>query len=110
MEIDENDVQEISSVDVQSACSIYQLLANYSTSHGSREIQSTTIESVGHNAVEASSIEDNVTDIGLETFGIPPPQNVMEKLLTEQHLLPSIFAVHVFEKGGKSITQYFRKA
>ena len=44
-EIDEDDVQDISSVDEQSACSI-PLLANYS----SKRIQITTIESVGHNS------------------------------------------------------------
>ena len=43
-------------------------------------------------------------------YGIPQPQNVMEKLLTEQPSLPSILPVHVYEKGGKTIKQYFRKA
>ena len=54
-EIDEDDVQVISSVDDHSACAI-PLLANYS----SKQIQSTTIETVGHNSAEAASIEDNV--------------------------------------------------
>ena len=75
-EIDEDDVQDISSVDDQSACSI-PMLANYS----SKRIQITTIESVGHHSAEAASIEDSVTDIGLMTYGIPQSQNVMEKLL-----------------------------
>ena len=51
-------------------------------------------------AAEAGSIEDNETDIGLVIYGIPQPQNVMEKLLTEQPSLPSILPVHVYEKGG----------
>ena len=108
-EIDEDDVQVISSVDDQSACSI-PFLANHTTPNSSKQIESTTIESVGHNSAEAGSIEDNVTDIGLVIYGIPQPQNVMEKLLTEQPSLPSILPVHVYEKGGKTIKQYFRKA
>ena len=110
-EIDEDDVQVISSVDDQSACSI-PFLANHTTPNSSKQIESTTIESVGHNSAEAGSMEDNVTDIGLVIYGIPQPQNVMEKLklLTEQPSLPSILPVHVYEKGGKTIKQYFRKA
>ena len=92
-------MQVISSVDDQSACSI-PFLANHTTPNSSKQIESTTIESVGHNSAEAGSIEDNETDIGLVIYGIPQPQNVMEKLLTEQPSLPSILPVHVYEKGG----------
>ena len=53
-EIDEDDVQVISSVDDQSACSI-PFLANHTTPHSSKQIESTTIESVGHNSAEAGS-------------------------------------------------------
>ncbi|KAL5502827.1 hypothetical protein EMCRGX_G009662 [Ephydatia muelleri] len=63
-EIDEDDVQVISSVDDQSACSI-PFLANHTTPNSSKQIESTTIESVGHNSAEAGSMEDNVTDIGI---------------------------------------------
>ena len=65
-EIDEDDVQDISSVDDQSACSI-PFSANHTTPNSSKQIESTNIESVGHNSAEAGSIEDNVTDIGLVT-------------------------------------------
>ena len=67
-EIDEDDVQDISSVDDHSACSI-PLLANYS----SKQIQSTTIETVGHNSAEAASIED-MYNLCLVTYRIPQPQ------------------------------------
>ena len=52
-EIDEDDVQVISSVDDQSACSI----PFYTTPNSSKQIESTTIESVGHNSAEVGSIE-----------------------------------------------------
>eukprot|EP00731_Ephydatia_muelleri_P036196 Em0214g2a len=38
--------------------------------YSSKRIQITTIESVEHNSAEAASIEDNVTDIVLVTYGI----------------------------------------
>ena len=104
-EIDEDDVQVISSVDDQSACSI-PFLANHTTPNRSKQIESTTIESVGHNSAEAGSIEDNVTDIGLVIYGIPQPQNVTHRTAFIAFILP----VHVYEKGGKTIKQYFRKA
>eukprot|EP00731_Ephydatia_muelleri_P028282 Em0019g1155a len=95
-EIEEDDVQDTSSVDDQSACSI-PMLANYS----SKRIQITTIESVVHHSAEAASIEDSVTDIGLMTYGIPQSQSVMEKLLTEQPFiainLSLIFTLSVVE-------------
>ena len=96
--------QDISSFDDQSACSV-PFLANYTGS--SKQIESTNIESVRHNSAE---VVDTVKDIGLVTYGISQPKSVMEKLLTEQPLLPSILPVHVYEKGGKTIKQYFRKA
>ena len=96
--------QDISSFDDQSACSV-PFLANYIGS--SKQIESTNNESIGHNSAE---VVDTVKDIGLVTYGISQPKSVMEKLLTEQPSLPSILPVHVYEKGGKTIKQYFRKA
>ena len=85
-EIDEDDVQVISSVDDQSACSI-PFLANHTTPNSSKQIESTTIEFVGHNSAEAGSIEDNVTDIGLVIYGIPQPQNITHRTCS-LHCLP----------------------
>ena len=94
-EIDEDAVQDISSFDDQSACSI-PFLANYTGS--SKQIESTNIESVGHNSAE---VVDTVKYIGLVTYRISQPKSVMEKLLTEQPSLPSILPVHVYEKVAK---------
>ena len=97
--MDEDDVQVISSVDDQSACSI-PFLANHTTPNSRKQIESTTIESVGHNSAEAGSIEDNVTDIGFGDLRNSSTSKCYGKITTEQPSLPSILPVHVYEKGG----------
>ena len=103
VEIDEDDVQVISSVDDQSACSI-PFLANHTTPNSSKQIESTTIDSVRHNSAEAGSIEDNVTYIGISEAVL------MGKAFLEQCRNPALRIDNVLDMQSQELMKSNRLA